>query len=251
MKLFLPIICYNHLCNTEHMMSLMRLLLLLKEAKIDVASICISFDSLVSRGRNAAAAFFLSDPDATHMMFIDTDIEFDPNEVLRMLGVDKDVVAAYYPHKYINLSYLGDAIQKGAQDPLRLATHVSAISETPLPSGLQKAPALINVEYAPTGFMLIKRCVLEKLAGLHPERNYKNDIDGYMSADQSKFFDFFRVSVNPSNKKYESEDYGFCSLWRDAGGHVSVLTDVNLTHYGWYGYRGNLATQWEFRSAGK
>jgi glycosyltransferase involved in cell wall biosynthesis len=245
MKLFLPIICYNHTCNTEFMMSLIRLMLFLKEKGVSISAVCISFESLICRARNASIAYFLSDPEATHMMFIDSDIEFDPEDVLRMLKADRDIIAGFYPHKYLNLGYLESALAKKEKDPLELATHTCGLTDLPVPSDSE----VINVEYAPTGFMLMKRCVFERLITLHPDRRYDNDIDGYMSADQDKFFNIFRVDVNPANRKYESEDYGFCSLWRECGGRVAALTNVSLAHHGWYGYRGNLARQWTFRAS--
>ena len=68
-------------------------------------------------------------------------------------------------------------------------------------------------------------------------------MDGYMSADKDNFYDFFQVGVNPSSKKYESEDYGFCQLWRSLGGKIHVLPEIKLTHTGRIHYPGDIKAQ--------
>ena len=61
MKLFVPLICYNHTCNTEYMMSILKLLNAAKDSKLNISFYPIFFESLVSRARNAAVAHFLED----------------------------------------------------------------------------------------------------------------------------------------------------------------------------------------------
>jgi hypothetical protein len=68
-------------------------------------------------------------------------------------------------------------------------------------------------------------------------------VDGYMSADPDTFYDFFPVGVNPSNKKYESEDYGFCQLWRSIGGKIYVMPGIKLQHTGRNHYPGDIGAQ--------
>ena len=60
---------------------------------------------------------------------------------------------------------------------------------------------------------------------------------------RDNFYDFFSVRVNPNTKKYESEDYGFCQLWKEGGGEIHCATDTNLVHIGRHHYTGNLYKQ--------
>ena len=101
---------------------------------------------------------------------------------------------------------------------------------------------IFTVDYAATGFMLIKTDVFKKIIDKRPDLKYTNDVDGYMSAGDN-FYDFFTVGVNQSNKKYESEDYGFCQLWRSLGGQIHVIPSINLTHTGRNHYPGNIQAQ--------
>ena len=253
--LFIPLICYNRLANTSYVMSLMKLILALKEKGISATVYPITFESLISRARNAAVAQFLSTKEATHILFIDSDIEFNHDDVFRLLDVDKPVVAGTYPLKFYNFDKLRIVlnIEPKQDNHMELA---GVIPEQPLLPGISSnvnvqeadSQGLIKVDYATTGFMLIKRQVFEQLIQKYPEIKYNNDIDGYMGADKDSFYNFFPSHVNEKSRKYESEDFGFCRLWRDSNAaetsnNIYILEDISLIHHGWNGFSGNLAHQ--------
>ena len=225
MKLFVPLICYNHTCNTEYMMSILKLLNADKETGLNMSFYPIFFESLVSRARNAAVAHFLEDPENTHLLFIDSDIIFEPEDVFKLLQADKEVIAGIYPKKYI----VWDRLKKNPE-----AERV----DFPMGGSLTMTEDnLIELDYLPTGFLLISRTAIEKIITAHPELKYRNDIDGYMSAGDN-FYDLFKVGIR--NGIYESEDWGFCSLWKGVGGKVLIHPDINVKHLGWHEYSGNL-----------
>lgn len=245
-KLFIPILCYNHTCHTAYMMSLFQLILALKEQKIDASFYPITFESLISRGRNAAVAHFMSSEDYTHLLFIDSDIEFKPEDVFRLIMANKPVISAGYPQKWLHTGKMEQVFsQKPVQEnPLELCT----IHSTHLFPYDQEIGEIMTAKYCTTGFLLIQREVIQKMMDAYPERQYKNDIDGYMSADSRYFYDLFTVEVNKDTKKYESEDYGFSRLWTSIGGEIHIATNISLKHYGWYGFSGNLYRQLVYMS---
>ena len=225
MKLFVPLICYNHTCNTEYMMSILKLLNTAKDTGLNMSFYPIFFESLVSRARNAAVAHFLEDPENTHLLFIDSDIIFEPEDVFKLLQADKEVVAGIYPKKYI------------VWDRLKQNPEAERV-DFPMGGTLTMTEDnLIELDYLPTGFLLISRTAIEKIITAYPELKYKNDIDGYMSAGDN-FYDLFKVGIR--NGIYESEDWGFCSLWKSVGGKVLIHPDINVKHLGWHEYSGNL-----------
>ena len=225
MKLFIPLICYNHTCNTGWMMSILKFILSAKEVGLDCTFYPIFFESLVSRARNAATAHFLADKEATHLLFIDSDIIFEPEDVYRLIQANKEVIAGMYPKKYI------------AWDRLKNDPDAEKV-DFPIGGEIQVTEDnYIESNYLPTGFLMTKREAIQKLITLHPELKYKNDIDGYISAEDN-FYNLFRVGIN--NGIYESEDWGFCSLWKETGGQVLIHPDINLKHVGWHNYEGNL-----------
>jgi hypothetical protein len=245
-KLFVPFICYNHTANTEWMMSMMRLILTLRNMNIDTVVYPIFFDSLISRARNAAVAAFLSEEDATHLLFVDSDIEFTPEDVLKLLHADQPVVAAGYPQKWLSEETLRHVLSKQP-----IPTHPLELCTKPSVHLLPKQPIaeVMEAEYATTGFLLIRRAVFESLKVRYPERQYTNDVDAYQSSNPDEFFDFFAVSVHPETRRLESEDYGFSRLWRGIGGKIHIVTNITLTHHGWYGYKNNLYQSLQYASS--
>jgi hypothetical protein len=219
-KLFIPVICYNHTANTEYMMSLIALTHVLKNSGIEFVLYPIVFDSLVSRARNAAVAQFLHS-DCTDLIFIDSDIEFDPESVIKLLRHGKEVVAGVYAKKY----YVLDRVFQGEE-----------IVDFVISGNVElNSQGLIECTYAPTGFLMINRSVFQKMMSAYPHLKYRNDIDGYGNLDT--FYDFFHVSVR--NGILESEDWGFCSLWRELGGKILIDPTICLGHVGWTTFRGN------------
>ena len=225
MKLFVPLICYNHTCNTEYMMSIFKLLNTVKDKKINCSFYPIFFESLISRARNAAVAHFLEDKENTHLLFIDSDIIFEPEDVLKLLKSGKEVIAGIYPKKYITWERLKNNPEAERVD-FPVGGNIKMTEDN-----------FLEMDYLPTGFLLISRTAIEKIIKQHPELKYRNDIDGYMSAGDN-FYDLFKVGIR--NGIYESEDWGFCSLWKEAGGKVLIHPEVNVKHVGWHEYEGNL-----------
>lgn len=185
----------------------------------------IFFESLVSRARNAAVAHFLEDEENTHLLFIDSDIIFEPEDVYRLIQADKDVIAGMYPKKYI----VWDRLKK---DPNAERVDFPIGGEIKVTED-----DYIESNYLPTGFLMIKREAILKLIADHPELKYRNDIDGY-GFDNDNFYNLFNAGIR--NGIYESEDWGFCSLWKESGGQVLIHPDINLKHVGWHEYSGNL-----------
>lgn len=218
------------------MMSLMKLIMFCRNNDISLVVFPITFDSLVNRARNAAVATFLSDPDATHLLFIDSDIEFDPQDVMKLFFADRDVVAGAYPQKWLDMSKYNPNIA----NPLEICTKMSVHLSPTTKSSSEDIAAVMEADYVTTGFLLIKRVVFEQMIAAYPERQYINDIDGYSSANKNMFYDFFTVSINSDTKRFESEDYGFSRLWKTIGGKIHVVTDMTLKHHGWFAFPGNL-----------
>ena len=204
------------------MMSIFRLIEHVKKKNISATFYPIFWESLISRARNASAAEFLSG-DHTHLLFIDADISFEPTDVDKLLEADKDVVCSPYPKKYIKYESA-----KGGKELVDFAVSgkFAKISDN-----------LYEIESVATGFLLIKRNVFQQMILKYPKIEYINDIDGY--GQGRKMWNFFNVGVNPLNKNYDSEDWGFCTAWRNIAGKVYARSDISLGHWGWHQFKGN------------
>lgn len=240
MKLFIPLICYNHTMNTEYSLSMMNLLMYLKNNGINATLYPITFESLIPRARNAAVAYFLNDKDATHILFIDSDIEFNPNDVLKLINSEKEIVGGSYAQKWLDENIIKKGINNNVEDVLNVATRSSIHLENPI----YKIDELMKCTYITTGFLLIKKSAFEKIISKYPDNYYINDVDGYNGIN-GKFYDFFPIGVNKETKRYESEDYGFSRLYKSISEDSTIWcnTKIVLKHHGWYGYQNDLNKQ--------
>lgn len=222
-KIFIPLICYNRTCHAEYMYSMLGLMSHLHNSFFQATFYPIFFESLISRARNAAATEFLKS-DCTHLLFIDGDISFEPEDVDKLIVSNKDVICSPYPKKYIRL----ENVVKEDHELVDFAVSggVNQVSDN-----------LYEIDSVATGFLLIKREAFEKILLFNKNISYINDIDAYGIG--SKMWDFFKVGINPKNRNYDSEDWGFCNLWRSIGEKIYARNDIKLTHWGWYGYKGD------------
>lgn len=188
-------------------------------------------DSLVSRARNQLAHWFLK-TEATHLLFIDADIEFSPLAPEKLVETGFPVVGASYAVKAW-LKERVDAAQRAGLSPLeygcRLASDLRDVGK------LERN--CVAVPNLPTGFLLIAREVLEEMALRYPEALYEADTD---TDRHAWMFDFFPAGVVA--RRYESEDYGFCRRYREMGGQPMLHAGIELVHWGWHGYRASLRT---------
>lgn len=228
------------------MFSLMKLTMALKELKIDASLYPITFDSLICRARNGAVAFFMSG-DFTHLLFLDADIEFSVEDILKLFNAKEKIIGGAYAQKWLNFEKMKTLFAKSElpERPMGLCTNHSVHPKVKDGVVADK----IEVEYLTTGFMLIERSVIETMIKTYPERQFVNDVDGYCGAKLECFYNFFSVEINPTTKRYESEDYCFCRLWSHTGGKVYVIPDITLIHYGWFGYETNMKRQMEYTNS--
>lgn len=200
-------------------------------------------ESLVTRARNNCVATFLAQPEWTHLFWIDADIGFSPEAAFRLLLSDHDVAAGVYPLKRENWPHGG--VPAGTTQADFDATYTRyTVNTAPSPEtgriDVRVQPdGFLRLSEAPTGFMLIKRRVFERIMTAHPELRYVPDSLGV--PDQGLHYRFFDVGVDPVSRRYLSEDYGFCRLWSGLGEHIYVDANSNLSHQGAKTYRGDFA----------
>jgi hypothetical protein len=213
-------------------------------------SIMVSFSllksSLVTQGRNLCVANFLKDPiNYTHLLFIDSDIDFKFDTIMKMLKFDREVIATPYPMKHIHWDQIWDRVQKGKIkniDELKRAGHAFPIKldnqkgkEIPVVDGV------IEVSHAPTGCMLIKKQVFDKMIKAYPNDKIEQAtvING-MAVINEYNYNFFDTIHDPETKKYYGEDFGFCKKWTAIGGKCYCYINEDITHVGEYAYNGKL-----------
>lgn len=200
-------------------------------------------ESLVTRARNNCVATFLANPQWTHLFWIDADIGFSAEAAFRLLLSDHDVASGVYPLK--REGWPDEGVPAGTTQGTFEATYTRyTVNASPAPEtgriDLDVQPdGFLRMQEAPTGFMVIKRRVFERIMAAYPDLRYVPDSIGV--PDQGLHYRFFDVMVDPVSRRYLSEDYGFCRLWTGLGEHVYIDANSNLSHQGSKMYRGDFA----------
>jgi len=190
-------------------------------------------DRIIPRARARLAARFLADPDASHLLFVDADIGFAPENAFRLLAAEKDIAAGVYPIKHLDWDRIRAAALAGAAD-LQAAALSYVVRFIPHPqNAVEVEGGFAKVAYAGTGFLLIRRQVVERVAEAHPE--LAADLAG-----EGRAVMMFEPTIEPETGEYLSEDYAFCRRWRDLGGEVWADIESPLTHVGHAAYSGAL-----------
>ncbi len=205
-------------------------------------------ESLVQRARNYCCDEFMRS-NATHMMFIDSDIGFDAQDVLMMLALQSDdspydVVCGGYPKKTISWEKIKRAVEKGfaENNPNDLEKYVGDYVFNPKTN--QSEIALnepVEVLEGGTGFMMIRRKTFEVFDQNFPEQRYKPDHVRTEHFDGTREITaYFDCIIEPESKRYLSEDYMFCQYVQKAGLKVWLLPWVKLQHVGTMIFGGSL-----------
>ena len=215
---------------------------------IEVQYFYLFNESLITRARNYCVDTFLRS-DCTHMIFIDSDIGFDANDVLAMLALmddesEYDILTAPYPKKTIAWEKIKDAVDRGFADenPNDLENFVGDFVFNPA-AGTGEFSLLEPVEVLEggTGFMMIQRSALEKWEAAYPDQKYLPDHVRTKHFDGSREITaFFDCVICPETKRYLSEDYMFCQWARKAGIKVWLCPWMKTTHVGSYFFGGTL-----------
>lgn len=203
---------------------------------------CVEFlgnESHIDRARMFLSAAFMGGTDFSHLMFIDSDIEFPEGAVMRLLAhtVHNQVgmVGGLYPKKGYPIEYAVNAPEKMAA----LETFDGG--------------EIYETNDLGTGFLLIHRRVFEKLAEHYPDSHIEmaqsqleSFPEGIRESVNNWYRDFFHSECFPSKRTgkrlFKSEDYAFCRRWGDAGGAVYFDPAIQLSHIGAHLFRGDTKT---------
>lgn len=229
---------YGGLGNAMFFSSVLRLQDLFIAHGIKMDHAFMANESLIDRARNGLVQQFLEMSQADYLLFVDADVQFNPEDVIAMMSYEKDLICGPYPKKTINWPIIIEAIKNGIEDPALLSKLVGEYVFTPLGEE-QEGGQIVRVSEAGTGLMLIHRSVFEKLKEAYPENHYISDHSkDVLSGNLKKMHAYFRTAI--VDNRYLSEDYYFCRTWREIGGDVWLFPWAQTTHYGTYGFEGSV-----------
>tara|TARA_R100001163_G_C5051268_1_gene188055 strand:- start:123 stop:935 length:813 start_codon:yes stop_codon:yes gene_type:complete len=199
--------------------------------------------SLVTQGRNLCVAQFL-DSDFTHLLFIDSDILFSADSIFKMIEKDMDLLSIPYPMKIVQWEKIFnkykdypdrtilEASTSGNMFPVRIKDQEHDIKVD---------NEMIELSHTPTGCLMLKRSVLEKMIKHYPELNIRQEtvVDGEKVL-KPNLYNFFDTYYDKETKRYYGEDFAFSRLWNKIGGKCHALITEYITHVGEFQYTGRL-----------
>lgn len=238
--------CYGGQVFQNYFLSIISLIYAVqRRGDVDLSFIVRGGDSLITRSRNSIVAEFLSQPKYTHLLWIDADIGFSPEAVYRLLGSGHDIAAGVYPLKAF--TYPDDI---PAQKKEELLLNYTTYPFNPIGPTFQVTNGFVEVKDAPTGLMMIKREVFDRMIEKYPNLKYKPDrqvgLEKLAAQIDNCYYNFFDTIVDDTGR-YLSEDYAFCRLWQMIGGKVFCDAESKLTHQGSHQYQGDFGKMLSFR----
>lgn len=259
-KLFVATPMYGGMCAGMFCKSTNDLSALAMHYNIELKYYYLFNESLITRARNYCCDEFMRNEDFTHLLFIDSDIGFEANDVISMLALsdhedpknEYDILCAPYPKKCIAWEKIKAATDQGHadEDPNTLENFVGDYVFNPVPGTKEvKLDEPAEVLEGGTGFMLIKREALQKFKDAYWEDSdmspggfsYKPDHVRTEHFDGTReIMMYFQALIDPESRRYLSEDYMFCQWARKAGIKVWLAPWIKLSHVGSYVYGGSL-----------
>jgi hypothetical protein len=231
-------------CSIHYTQALLELQQLCIKNKIKVTFSLVK-SSLVTQGRNLCVAGFL-ESDFTHLLFIDSDIYFKADSIMEMLKKDKEVLSIPYPLKTMMWDKLYKKIQEGKIEKSSdlkkwLNTYPMKVENY---EDIQIDNGVMEVTHSPTGCMMIKRVVFDKMIKAYPDKNIvqKTVINGEY-VDRPNLWNFFDTLHDPVTKTYMGEDFAFCKRWKDIGGKCYAYVNDTIIHVGEHQYEGCFADE--------
>ena len=222
-SVFIAMPCYDSV-KINTMLSIFQLIQHLGQSKVEVG-INTMKSPLIHQARNYLTSVFLT-TEYTHMLFIDSDVEFQADAGLRMLVADKDIICTPYRAKNPDLNNHTYTVKFANPKVVPI-----------LPGGL------VEIEAGPTGLMLIKRVVFERIMKNHPQLKIKNSANQALKETEkshSFYYNFFDFAFEDGYTY--GEDVSFCKLARDNDFRIYANTDSMTSHRGehaWFGKFGD------------
>jgi len=215
-NVFIGTPAYNSMVHTDFLHSIISYY----EKNIPFTLMTIGNESLITRGRNSVISYFHSAVGLSHLLFLDADIYFHADGLIRLLSLNKDVIGVPVALKGFNRQ-TGQSVYNTGK----------ILDEEILEDGSK----LYKVDRVGTAvFMLSRKAVNALVDYAQDNKNtyYPNPHTRGDTQPNIKMYDIFQVGV--FDGEYLSEDYYVCRILRDLGFDVFVDPNIKVRHNGMY-----------------
>ncbi len=139
------------------------------------------------------------------VVFIDHDISWRPEDLVRLARTDGDVVAGTYRFKKTAVEYMATVMCRGDGRPM-----------------VRESDGAIRADKVPAGFLLVTRGAVRRFMRAYPELVYGDP--------ERASVDLFNHGAHQG--VWYGEDYAFSRRWRELGGEIWLVPDLQLDHHG-------------------
>jgi hypothetical protein len=217
MSLMIALPCYGGQVSEKTTSGLFNLGKMLARNDVPHGLLTLANSSLISQGRSKIANFFVNNTDYDYLFFLDSDIGFDPSDVLKLMRLGKTISCAAYPMKTIPTRY----------------NYTISRPET-------QEGRLVKIDSMGLGFAMIHRQVFLDVARKYGEELYYIPDDGSSNVPPSQeektnsYHYFLEMRNGPS---YMAEDISFFTRARSVGHNAWLDTSIDLCHIGSHVFR--------------
>ena len=215
-SLYIAMPCYD-MVKINTMISMVKLVAQLTKAQIKM-EVNTMKSPYIAYARNILTARFIQS-DYDYLLFIDSDVEFEPEAVVRMMVAKKNIVCTPYRVK--------------SQDTTQ---HTYTVEFKDPKNILILAGGLVEIEAGPTGLMLIDRKVFEKIIKNHPDLKIRNKVMPNPGISHKFYYNFFNFGFIDGYAM--GEDVSFCKLARGDGFKIYANIESPTGHHGSFAWRG-------------
>lgn len=224
---------YNGTCTSGYTASMIELFKKYsKTSKVELDFMYGINEALVTRARNMCANIFMKS-DFDNLLFIDADIEFNAEQLIKMIEIDRDFVVGVYPKKTIDWKKVKQGALMGIPEEhlQNFGNEYLFIPSTP--EMKEDSEGLVEIDRVGTGMMMLSRNVFKKLSGVVNSFRLEAPVTSNVKFGQEEEYkEYFYTSIDPKTKIFLHEDFTLCKLWREMGEKIYGAPWVTLKHIG-------------------
>lgn len=236
--------CFNGQTASLYTTSLLKLhQACVKRGDLDLSVNLLWGDALITRARQDIVAYFLENTSTTHLLFVDADLGFEPDQVFRLLDIGVDMAAAVYPTKRYDWAKITEHAKAGRM-PLE-SSSLSYVLDLEDPQFQENSIRFAKARYVGGGFLMVSRKALSSMVEHYQDLRFSREYQAGDTLTGSPWrCALFNCLIDEVTDTYLSEDYSFCHRWRKMGGEIWVDLESRLVHVGTVAFKGILTTQY-------
>lgn len=217
MSIMIGLPCGGGVVSEKTTLGLFNLGKALVRNNIDHGLLTLANSSLITQARSKIANFFVNNTEHEYLFFLDSDIGFEPQDVIKLLSHQMPIVSGAYPMKIIPERYCIDVSQPE-----------------------QRQGDLLKINGNGMGFVLIHRQVFLDIAKQYPglkyvPSDYHSDTP-HTPAEMDNSYHYF--AEHKSQNGFMSEDKSFFHRASQVGYDIWLDTSIRLNHTGYHIYQG-------------